>query len=190
MSPEVVDLLDGAVLVTGNRNKIQEARRLCGSRLDSVELDLPEIQSLDVHEILRAKAAAAFGEIEKPLLVEETALELAALNGFPGPLVKWLLAAVGAEGIARMAAALAETAATARCTLLFFDGEREFLGEGTAPGELVLPARGEMGFGWDPVFQPRGQRLTFAEMAPEEKDRVSHRAAAWCDLVEVLQASG
>ena len=64
-----------AVLVTGNRGKLTEARRLCGVAIEATEIDLPEIQSLDIEEILRAKAVEAYRTIARPVIVDETALE-------------------------------------------------------------------------------------------------------------------
>ena len=175
------------VLVTGNPGKIAEARTALGTEIEAVEVDLPEIQSLDYREVLRAKAEEAWRRVGRPLIVEEAGLDLAALNGFPGPLVKWMLEAVGAEGIARTAAALGETGASARCFLLFKDGEREVVAEGRTKGTLVLPGRGTHGFGWDPVFLPDGAGKTFAELAGAEKDAVSHRGKAWRALKAVLE---
>ena len=173
----------GTLLVTGNPGKIEEARRICGFALEAHQVDLPEIQSLDIREILRGKAKEAWRVVQRPVIVEETSLELKALNGFPGPLVKWMLSSVGAEGIARTAHELEDGTAHARCLLLLFDGEEEIFGEGITPGTLVLPARGEGGFGWDPVFQPDGSTHTYAEMEAAEKSRLSHRGAAWRDLL-------
>jgi XTP/dITP diphosphohydrolase len=59
--------------------------------------------------------------------------------------------------------------------------------EGSTSGTLVLPGRGEHGFGWDPVFLPDGEPRTFAELAGKEKDAVSHRGMAWRDLTGKLQ---
>ena len=175
------------VLVTGNPGKIAEARTALGTDIEAVEVDLPEIQSLDYREVLRAKAEEAWRRVGRSLIVEEAGLDLAALNGFPGPLVKWMLEAVGAEEIARTAAALGETRASARCFLLFKDGEREVVAEGRTEGTLVLPGRGTHGFGWDPVFLPDGSDQTFAELAGAEKDAVSHRGKAWRALKAVLE---
>ena len=136
------------VLVTGNPKKLEEARRLCGDRLGElahVALDLPEPQSLDLLEVLQAKGDEAWRRLQVPLVVEETGLELPALNGFPGPLVKWMLQAVGAEGIARTALALGDPRATARCVLLYRDAERVVIAEGADSGTLVLPGRGSGG---------------------------------------------
>jgi non-canonical purine NTP pyrophosphatase (RdgB/HAM1 family) len=182
------------VLVTGNPGKLAEARRLAGSGLEGIALDLPEIQSLDLEAVLRAKAAEAWRRLGRPLVVEEAGLGLAALNGFPGPLVKWMLDAVGAEGIAHAAAALGDPRAVARCMLLYVDGERTVLAAGATEGRLVLPPRGEHGFGWDPVFLPDGQpdggTRTYGELAGLEKDAISHRGRAWRALLERLAGGG
>ncbi len=183
-------------LVTGNAAKRAEADRiLLAHGVSAVEcraLDLPELQSLDLLSVLRAKGEAAWAALGspdgRPVVVEETGLELAALAGFPGPLVKWMLEAVGAEGIARTALALGEPRAVARCALLWTDGASTVIGEGGAEGTLVLPARGAGGFGWDPVFQPSGQSRTYAELSAAEKDLLGHRGRAWRDLLAKLAA--
>ena len=175
------------VLVTGNRGKIAEARLALGIEIDAVEVDLPEIQGLDLFEILQQKAEVAWEMVRRPLVVEEAGLSLLAMNGFPGPLVKWMLTAMGAEGIARTAHALGDPRAVARCALLYRDAERTAAAEGNTHGTLVLPGRGEHGFGWDPVFLPDGETRTFAELEGREKDAVSHRGKAWRELMPRLQ---
>ena len=185
------------LFVTGNAGKLAEARRIVGAALAALEVDLPEIQSLDGGEVLAAKADAALaraprrpgGRLETPIVVEETSLEVAAWNGFPGPLVKWMLAAVGAEGIARAAAACGDARAVARCALLWTDGERRVTGEGETRGTLVAPPRGERGFGWDPVFQPDGETRTYGELPDAAKDAIGHRGRAWRDLLARLAES-
>jgi dephospho-CoA kinase len=174
-------------LVTGNPGKLVEARRLWGEPLESVAVDLEEIQSLDLEQVLQAKAAAAGQRIARAYAVEETGLYLAALNGFPGPLVRWMLDSIAAAGIARTARLHADPAATARCALLLRGEHYDVLGVGETRGQLVEPPRGEGGFGWDAVFQPDGQHATYAEMSNEEKDRVGHRGKAWRDLRAKLQ---
>lgn len=175
------------VLVTGNAGKLAEARRLSPFRMDAEPIDLPELQSLDLQEVVRAKAEEAWNRLKRPLVVEETGLELRALNGFPGPLVKWMLESIGAEGIARLAQAAGDSIATARCLLLFRNADRTVLAEGSTSGELVLPARGGHGFGWDPVFQPAESKRTYGEMEAQEKDAISHRGRAWRDLASKLE---
>lgn len=181
------------VFVTGNAGKLREAESLLGYRPESFALDLPELQSLDLREILQAKARSAFAALGRPVLVEDVSLELVAMNGFPGPLVKWMLAAAGAQGIARTAVALGDTRVRAVCGLAYLDasnGSEELrLFEGAAEGILVEGRRGEHGFGWDEVFQPAGSGRTYAELTPAEKDPSSHRGKAWRAFLEALGAS-
>lgn len=179
-------MIPSFVLVTGNRGKIAEARLAIGAALEAAEVDLPEIQSLSYLEVLKAKAEEAWRRLGRPLVVEEAGLDLAALNGFPGPLVKWMLEAVGAEGIAQTAHALGDTRAAARCFLLYKDEDREVVAEGRTDGHLTLFGRGPHGFGWDPVFVPEGSRFTFAEISGPEKGVVSHRGKAWREMARAL----
>jgi XTP/dITP diphosphohydrolase len=65
------------------------------------------------------------------------------------------------------------------------DGQGELF-EGRIDGTLVWPPRGDRGFGYDPMFQPIGHDLTFAEMDPDQKHRMSHRAIAFEKLVAAL----
>lgn len=174
------------VLVTGNRDKIAEAERILGRPVEAVELDLPEIQGLDLLAVLRAKGEEAWRRVGRPLVVEETGLGLDALGGFPGPLVKWMLAAVGPEGLARTAIALGDPGAGAHCALLYRDAAGTVVAEGRDRGRLVLPPRGAGGFGWDPVFQPEGSELTYGELGGAEKDARGHRGRAWRALAGKL----
>lgn len=166
------------VLVTGNPHKAAEAERILGRPLDRADLDLPEIQSLDYGTVLAAKAAEGWRRLGRPLVVEESGLDLAALGGFPGPLVRWMLDAAGAEGVARAAIALGDPRATARCTLLLRreeSGAEDLAVEAAVAGRLVLPPRGAGGFGWDPIFVTDGEERTNAELAGAGKDARSPR---------------
>ncbi len=146
-------------------------------------VDLPEIQSLDLEEVVREKVRVAHAALGRAVVVEETGLELGAMNGFPGPLVRWMLEAMGAEGLARTALALGDPGARAVCLLAWSDGERVVLGRGETEGQLVLPPRGENGFGWDPVFVPESEARSYGELTDAEKDTIGHRGRAWRDLL-------
>ncbi|MCE2559549.1 MAG: non-canonical purine NTP pyrophosphatase [Acidobacteria bacterium] len=169
------------VLVTGNANKRREAERIVGRRLETAAIDLPEIQSGDLIEVLRHKAEAAWQRLERPVV-----LELACMNGFPGPLVKWMLEAVGDAGIAKAAIRAGDPGVVARCALMLLDGDRKVIAEGATAGRLVLPPRGEGGFGWDPVFEPDGLERTYAELGEQVKDRIGHRGRAWRAFLRAL----
>ncbi len=170
------------VLVTGNANKRRETERILGRPVETEPLDLPELQSGDVLEVLEEKGREAYRRLQRPLVVEETALELRALNGFPGPLVKWMLDAVSAEGIAKTAIALDDPHATAICAVLYVNGDERVLGKGETQGHLTLPPRHGEGFGWDPVFQPEGSERSYAQLGVGVKDEIGHRGRAWADF--------
>jgi non-canonical purine NTP pyrophosphatase (RdgB/HAM1 family) len=133
--------LDDLVFVTSNLGKLREAEAVLGRSIDHCELDLPEIQTLDLEEVVRNKAQAAWKRLERPVLVEDTSLELGGLGGFPGPLIRWLLASVGPEGICRIAGCFDDRRATARCLICATDGSIEVFGEGVVEGAIAPSPR-------------------------------------------------
>jgi non-canonical purine NTP pyrophosphatase (RdgB/HAM1 family) len=180
--------LDRLLFVTSSVNKRREAEAVLGRALEHHPLDLAEIQSLDVVTVVEAKARAAYARLERPVLVEDTALELAALGGFPGPLIRWLLETVGAAGIARIVAAFDDDRATARCAAAACNGEQVTVGVGAVDGRIADAPRGPGGFGWDSVFMPEGEGgATYAEMSEAAKNAISHRRRAFEALRDALE---
>jgi XTP/dITP diphosphohydrolase len=166
------------VLVTSRAEKAEEARRM-GFAVEQRALELLEPQALDPEEVVEAKARAAFARLRTPVLVEDSGLAVAAWGGFPGALVKWMEETVGLEGIARMLDPFPDRRATAVCVVASFDGKQLRLGRGESAGSIAPAPRGARGFGWDRIFVPAAETRTFAEMEPDEKDRISHRRRAW-----------
>lgn len=178
------------IFVTSNESKLREAREILGVELESVSLDLPEPQALDVAEVAAQKALAARAALHdppRPVLVEDSGIVFGAWNGLPGALTKWFLAAVGNEGLLRMLAAERDRSARAVCAVAVAwpGGEaRTFVGE--VEGEVADSARGEGGFGWDPIFIPAWSSETYAQLGPR-KHEDSHRARAFRAAREALQ---
>ena len=171
---------DDLVFVTSNLGKVREAEAVLERTVDHLSLDLPEIQSLDLEEVVRAKVDAAWQHLQRPVMVEDTGLELLGLGGFPGPLVRWLLVSVGPEGIARIAHTFGDQRARARCLVCVSDGETELIGDGVVQGSIAAQPRGAGGFGWDSVFVPdEGDGRTYGEMDDDEKNLISHRRKAF-----------
>lgn len=187
--------------VTGNERKLREVRQILnatgdlGVELVSQALDLPELQG-STQYIARAKCAEAARRIKGPVLVEDTCLCFNALNGLPGPYIKWFLESVGHEGLNRMLVGFDDKTAYAQCTFALSMGRPEdtedsvLLFEGKTDGTIV-PARckpGDKPFGWDPSFQPAGSSQTYAEMSKEDKNAISHRFKALEKLRNHLRA--
>lgn len=184
--------LDGLVFLTSNAGKAREASAFLGRPVAARALDLPEIQSLDFGEVVVAKALAAVERLGVPVLVEDSGLSLPAWKGYPGPLTKYAVGAVGEAGFARLAHAWGDARAEAVSALgLAWPGaapEDVVVAEGRVPGALAAEPRGANGFGWDVVFVPEGEARTFAEMSAEEKNARSHRARAFGELKRLLGA--
>lgn len=182
--------LDGLVFLTSNAGKAREASSLLGRRVEALSVDLPEIQSLDFAEVVAAKALAAVERLRVPVLVEDSGLALPAWKGYPGPLTKWAVGAVGEAGFARLAHAWGDPRAEAVSTLgLAWPGAAPadvVVAQGRVAGSLAPSPRGSNGFGWDVIFVPEGETRTFAEMSPEEKNARSHRARAFGTLARLL----
>lgn len=173
---------DRLLFVTSNAGKVREVEAILGAPVEQLDLDVPEIQTLDVEVVVRQKALAAFAAAGRPVLVEDTGLYLDALHGLPGALVRWFLATIGPEGICTLIPPGVDRGARARTALALCDGETVEVLTGEVPGLIVPGPRGEGGFGWDPIFQPIGTTRTFAEMDWEEKNVYSMRRKALEDL--------
>ncbi|MBU6321648.1 MAG: non-canonical purine NTP pyrophosphatase [Patescibacteria group bacterium] len=163
--------------LTGSAEKFAEMRAILGA-IEQLDFDLPEIQELDAKKVIEAKLNEARQHRRGAFIVEDTSLYLDGMRGLPGPLIKWFLRAVGAEGIFTLADAFGNNDAEARTIIGYAaeDGAVAFF-EGAVKGTIVKP-RGAGGFGWDSVFQPEGLSRTFAELSPEEKNAVSMRRLA------------
>ncbi len=171
--------------ITGNKGKLAEVQAVLPG-VEALDIDLPEIQSLDAHEIIKAKLLEAQKHQTGEFIVEDNSLYLEGIKGLPGPLIKWFLKTVGNDGLCKMAEAFGNFNAEAKVVIGYSNsaGEISFF-EGNTKGTIV-PARGSEGFGWDPIFQPEGYSKTFAELTPEEKNSFSMRRIAVEKLKEVL----
>jgi inosine triphosphate pyrophosphatase len=170
--------------ITGNKGKLAEAQSILGD-VEGLDIELPEIQSLDAHEIIKEKLEEAQKHHSGEFIVEDTSLYFDALNGLPGPLIKWFMKTVGNDGLYKMAESFRNFNAEAKTIVGYSNSNKEIsFHEGTVRGSIVAP-RGE-GFGWDPIFQPNGHDKTFGEMSAEEKNSISMRKFAFEKLKVLL----
>ncbi|MEO1048049.1 MAG: RdgB/HAM1 family non-canonical purine NTP pyrophosphatase [Pseudomonadota bacterium] len=195
------------VIATHNAGKLKEISALLDPYglkcLSAGSLGLPEPAETGTtfveNALLKARAAAEASQL--PALADDSGLSVAALDGRPGvytadwaerqwfegePGRDWYMAMGKVEGMLQQIGAETDRSGAFHCVLAIAwpDGESATY-EGICPGSLTWPPRGELGFGYDPVFVPASREgdETFAEIDPAEKHAISHRADAFAKLV-------
>ncbi|MEQ8177293.1 MAG: RdgB/HAM1 family non-canonical purine NTP pyrophosphatase [Amphiplicatus sp.] len=171
-------------------NDLMAPHRIIALSADSLGLAEPEETETTFSGNAALKARAAASAAALPALADDSGLEVAALGGAPGIYsARW--AGTGKDfgaAMERVRQALDQAGGKDRsarfvCALALAwpDGHTEIF-EGTIEGALVFPPRGTKGFGYDPIFLPKGETETFGEMAPARKHAMSHRAKAFAKL--------
>jgi XTP/dITP diphosphohydrolase len=186
--------LTSIILASGNRHKLDELRRaLPGWQIEPVEHDDAPPEDGETFEA-NARIKARWGRLHTPddawALGEDSGIEAAALGGAPG--VRTARWAAG-DPVGRMLDALdgldERRARYVSVMVAIGPHEREVVAEGTLEGTIAPAAAGAAGFGFDPVFVPRGESATVAELGDDWKQRHSHRAVAATRLAEQLRGS-
>jgi XTP/dITP diphosphohydrolase len=190
------------LLATGNQHKTKELRQLLGDDFAVSDLSgYPAIEMPDEtgatfaeNAILKAVTVSKDRHFQNRFVIaDDSGLEVDALGGAPGIYSARYAGepasdAANIEKLLRQLKNVAKRSARFRCVIALARAGR-VLGtfEGLVEGEIVDPPRGPGGFGYDPVFQPTGFENTFGEMAPELKNKMSHRANAIAALTEALR---
>jgi len=195
------------VLATRNEGKVSELRRILAAEPGLEEIGLIGLDSLpQIAEIAETGATFADNALLKartvadrtgwPTVADDSGLTVDVLAGMPGVFsARWsgrhgddaanldlLLGQLSdVPGRRRGAAFVCAAAAVV-------PGVGEKLVEGRLTGTLLRERRGSGGFGYDPIFLPRGETRTTAEMSPAEKDAVSHRGQAFRTLAPLIRA--
>lgn len=176
-------------LVTGNKFKADETIEILNTPVDTSEIELEEIQGLDLEKVALHKLEQAYELLKKNVMIDDVSLEVEVWNGFPGPLIKWLLkVGNGPKILLKMLEGEKNRRAIAKLAVGFHDGKKPHLFFGQATGTIAYEIRGDNGFGWDKVFIPTGYRETFAEMDNELKNSISHRGNALRKFKDFLKS--
>ena len=186
---------DRLVIASHNPGKVEEIAALLApfgvKPIAAGSLGVPEPEetgdSFEANATLKAKAAAEASGL--PALADDSGLVVPALGGAPGIYsARWAGPAKDFEvAMERVHRELGDKDRSARFVAVLAlaspDGNAELF-RGEIEGSLTWPPRGDRGFGYDPMFIPQGATLTFGEIDPVEKHRISHRARAFAKLVE------
>jgi XTP/dITP diphosphohydrolase len=193
------------VFATNNKHKLEEVSAIVGDSVEIVSLaeigchdDIPETGST-LEENALQKARYVWDHYHLPCFADDTGLEVEALNGAPGVYSARYAGGEGHDSEANMAKLLKELGDTSQrearfrtviALILPSEGSQaqsaEHFFEGIVEGEITRERSGSTGFGYDPIFRPKGYNQTFADMGAEEKNHISHRARATQKLAEFL----
>lgn len=170
-------MIESITFITGNPAKVAWLERHIGIPINHQRTDVSEIQSLDLEEVVRAKAEEAYRELGKPLLVEDTSLVFQALGKLPGPFIKWFLEELTVEGLCRLLDGK-DRSAIAQVMYGLHTGKEIVVFDARMHGRIADNPRGENGFGWDKAFIPQGAVKTWGEMTDQEQNNTSMRKIA------------
>jgi XTP/dITP diphosphohydrolase len=185
------------VFATNNANKIREVQEMLGEAYvfkNLAEIGCTEELPETTHTIegnARQKARYVWSHYGKNCFSEDTGLEVDALGGEPGVHTAYY-AGPQRDPKANMAKVLeglgdeAQRSARFRTVIALIIDGKEWVFEGVVEGNISHKPQGEGGFGYDPIFCPEGQSLTFAEIPAAEKHQISHRARAMQKLQAFL----
>lgn len=199
------------VFATNNKNKLNEIRSILGNKAEVLSLsdincnaDIPETGAT-LEENAMQKAEFIYRNYNISVFADDTGLEVDALSGAPGVYSARYAGGEGHDSEANMTKLLHELGNTENRKARFRtvialilkkedaphtvpSGQealvKEF--EGIVDGRIISERRGGEGFGYDPVFEPEGYDMTFAELGMETKNTISHRARAVKKLTEFL----
>lgn len=189
------------VFATNNAHKLEELRQIMGNRFEVLSLadincheDIPEDQPT-IEGNARQKAEYIREHYGYDCFSDDTGLEIDALGGEPGVhSARYGGVAHDSERnidkVLRLMADVPMEQRTAhfRTAICLLMGGEEHLFEGRVEGHILTERHGTGGFGYDSIFQPvEGDGRTFAQMAPDEKNAISHRGRAVAKLVQFLQ---
>ena len=180
--------MEHTTFITGNQSKADYLSKYLGHPVDHVKLDLDEIQSTDLNEIVEHKVQQAYEIIKKPVIVEDVSLEFEALGGLPGPFIKFFVDRVPFEVICSMIGAGLTRKATARCVFGYFDGKELKLFEGGLDGEVAKEPSGNNGYGWDKIFIPQGYKVTRASLNEEDDQKTYLQIKPFAQLKRYLES--
>jgi len=177
------------IFVTGNIHKAREAQEilsLAGITVEQNNCGYPELQDDDLEAIAGFGARWASNKLNSEVMVDDSGLFIEALNGFPGPYSAYVAGKLGNERILKLMENETNRRAIFKCVIGYCKPAGEsLLFRGVVIGKIARNIRGNLGFGYDPIFEVEG--VTFGEMSHEKKNRLSHRYHALVEFSRWLK---
>jgi|Deesub1362B_J571_1020462.scaffolds.fasta_scaffold06927_3 XTP/dITP diphosphohydrolase len=168
---------------TSNKNKYLEAKAILENfniKVKWLKGKYPEIQAESLEEIAAFTAKWVAEKTKKKVFVEDAGLFIQTLNGFPGPYSSYVYQTIGNTGILKLLEGETKREAFFMSVIAYCKpSSKPITFTGKVHGTIAYEVRGDKGWGFDPIFIPKeGKGKTYAEMGPENKNKVSHRRKA------------
>ncbi len=176
--------------VTTNAGKFREVAALLQAQGVAVVREdraTPELQADSLAEVVAHSVRAVAADLPGDFFLDDSGLFVDALGGFPGVYSSYAFRTIGNAGILRLLEEVQDRRARFETVVGLRLHAHDYVFKGECHGTIAPEPRGAGGFGFDPIFVPNGHDRTFAEMAVEEKNAVSHRGAAAKKLVAHLK---
>lgn len=164
--------------ITGNEHKARYVAEWLGAHVPHHKIDLDEIQTLDLHELVAHKAKQAYAILKTPVLVEDVNLAFTALGRLPGPFIKFFEQELTLTDMCKMLNVFDDRSAQGRICYALYDGKEMRFFDGEMHGRIADAPRGSGGFGFDSIFINDGSTLTRAEMPEQDYAATSYRKMA------------
>lgn len=159
--------------VTGNAHKAGKAAKLLGRDLMHEKLDLDELQTTDLNELVEHKVRQAYEKVGAPVMVDDFGFGFVAMNGLPGPFTKYFISSPnGPEMMCRMIDSFDDRSATVTTAIGYYDGMTLKIFTRSLAGTTAQHPRGSNGIDTDKIFIPSGYSMTRAELDDENYDKV------------------
>ncbi|MCC7450009.1 MAG: TIR domain-containing protein [Anaerolineae bacterium] len=173
---------------TVSANKKAQYESILGAKLQTVPIQLDDIQHVDPGEVAVHKVRQAYQILKKPVFIDQSALSVRAWGGLPGGMTAAFIVPAGLSTLCRMMHPFEDKYAEAISVIAFTDGHliRKFVG--MLPGTITeRPSEG--GWSWNSIFVPDGFNKTLAEMTEEEYLSISSRRRATIEFMRFLQST-
>ncbi len=179
------NFMKNITFITGNQNKADRMSESLGIELAHQKIDLDEIQSLDTKKIVEHKVKQAYDQLQSPVIVEDTWLQFEAMNGLPGPFIKFFLDNMPFQDICDLLNGKSRKA-RAGAVFGYYDGQVMKIMESGLDGTIAQHPAGDGGWGWDQFFIPDGYAITRAQMSEEDYQKTYLQIKPFADLKNFL----
>ncbi len=189
------------IFATNNKHKLKEVRQILGNKFNILSLkdidcneEIPETQNT-IKGNASQKSRFVYEKYKIDCFADDTGLEIDALNGAPGVYSARYAGENcsfedNVQKVLKELENIENRKARFKTVISLIINKKEYFFEGIINGTITTQKKGYDGFGYDPIFLPDGCAGTFAELPPDEKNKISHRGIATRKLIAFLQNYG